>query len=146
MQFTYKPPNKDEGVVMFEKLLARGNNASIVAIHRGKIAKITPVRKADGAVCAGGIRPADGMRDNGRMLARLFAEDFGEYYVVVCYGLITEVSPVEKEEAIKVQDVVAFLVAEDDEAINEVALLTVEDEEAPKKRNRRKVAEESPGG
>lgn len=88
---------------MYEVLLARGNGERVVTVHRGRITKVTPIKR-DEDVCVNAARPLSGFVDNGEMLKRLFAEPFGEYVVTVCYGRITDVAPVAKEEAVKVQD------------------------------------------
>jgi len=89
---------------MFEILLSRGNRACLVTVHRKQITKVTPI-KNEADVCAGVDRPRGGaLIDNGEMFNRLLTEPYGEYVVTVCYGKITSVLPVVKDEAVKVQD------------------------------------------
>ena len=89
-------------LTMYQTLVGSENRAALVTVHRGKITKITPVE--EGNVCAGVKHPPTGAIDNSKMLARLLAEPFGEYYVVVCWGKIAEVRKVVKDAAIKVED------------------------------------------
>lgn len=103
MTATYTPPQAT-GVQMYERLLARGNGEYLVTVHRGTMTKITPVRR-DADVCAGVERPKSGLLvDNGAMLKKLFAAQYGEYAVKVCHGQIVEVAEVERGKATKVQD------------------------------------------
>ena len=104
MRVTFKgAPPAQQQAAMFEQLLSF-NRKLLVTVHRGAMTKITPVEGA--AVCADVRRPPDGLRDNGVMFEKLFESGFGEYLVTVCYGKIVAVERVEKEAAVKVQDVV----------------------------------------
>ncbi len=102
MRVVVAEPETKKNFLMWEQLLARGNRAYLVTIHRKQITKITPVRK-DG-VCADVKRSGTATVDNGVAILKLLEKPFAQYLVVVCHGKIMEISAVEKELEVKVQD------------------------------------------
>lgn len=103
-------PKTRKNYMMWEQLLARGNRAYLVNIHGKQITNITPVKRDN--VCADAKRHGTTTVDNAAAILKLLEKPFAQYLVVVCHGEIMEISAVEKELEVKVQDL--------DEEIEEV--------------------------
>lgn len=93
---------------LYEALLGNGNRKYLVSVHGGKLAKVTPIKTpigGNGNACAGVAHPQGRVNDNSTALAQLLALPFAQYVVTVCYGMIAEIAPVEREQALTAENV-----------------------------------------